>query len=86
MMVDITKGLEKTLYEVNMLEYTKKVKVVYTRAEEELIEFMNICKLKDSEVMFFPYNNAVLDKDVVKEVEKISPDTHQPKRFGNKDK
>lgn len=56
MMVNVTK-----VYDVNMINYTEQLKVVYPRAEEELIDFLNICKLIDSEVILFPRCNAVFD-------------------------
>lgn len=36
---------------MNILDYAEKVKVVDPNAEEELINFLNHCKLKGYEVM-----------------------------------
>lgn len=64
-MVEVTEDLK-----VNMVEVTKdldmevegkvgenseeQMKVVYPKAEEELVDFLNLCKLKYSEVMLCP--------------------------------
>lgn len=40
--------------EVSYSKYTEKVKEVYPTTEEELIDFLNRCKLKGSEVVFMP--------------------------------
>lgn len=84
LLVDVTKGLNTKIDEVNMLKYNEQVKVVYPRYEEELIDFLNKCKLKYSEVMLCPSYIAVFDKEVLKEVEKIRPHSYQPKRLVNK--
>jgi len=44
----------------------KKTKVAYPKAEEELIDFLNMCKLNNYEVMFFPICISVFDKDATK--------------------
>lgn len=40
--------------EVSKVDYIEKMKVVYPKAEEELIDFLNRCKIKGSEVMLCP--------------------------------
>ncbi|MCI93186.1 hypothetical protein A2U01_0114484, partial [Trifolium medium] len=35
-------------------EYEKKVQKVYSDAEDELVDFLNRCKLNNSEVMLCP--------------------------------
>lgn len=42
------------------------MKVVFPKAEEELIDFQNKCKLKDSEVMLCLRYSVVFDKEVQK--------------------
>lgn len=68
-----------------MLDYTKQMNVAYPRAEEELIDFLNGCKLKDSKVLLCPRSSVVFDKEVSKEAEKIRIYTQQPNKFGKKD-
>lgn len=82
LMVDVTKGLDTKTDEVNMIDCNEQVKLVFPRAEEELIDFLNKCKLKDFEVVLFPCYKIVFDKEVAKEVEKIIPRSHQPHIFG----
>lgn len=41
MMVNIGEGLDKDVEEVSMLGYIEKMKVVYPKVEEELIDFLN---------------------------------------------
>lgn len=53
--------------------YKEKMKVVFSKAEEELIDFLNRCKLNDSKIMLCPCCNTILDKEVAKELEKITP-------------
>lgn len=40
-MVDIVEGLDTKVDEVNMLDFTEKMKVVYPKVEEELFDFLN---------------------------------------------
>lgn len=86
MIVDVTEDLDTKVYEVNMLDYVEQMKVVYPRVEEQLIHFLNRCKIKDSEVMLFPHYSAVFEKEVTKELEKVGPYNHQPIRLGKHDK
>ncbi|MCI30363.1 hypothetical protein A2U01_0051572, partial [Trifolium medium] len=44
-------------------EYCEKIKVVYPQAEEELVDFLNRCKLNNKEVMLCPRCSAVCDKE-----------------------
>ncbi|MCI81229.1 hypothetical protein A2U01_0102502, partial [Trifolium medium] len=44
-------------------EYEKKVREVYPNAEEELMDFLNRCKLNNSEVMMCPRCSTVCDKE-----------------------
>lgn len=59
------------------------MKMVFPKAEEELINFMNICKLGDFEVMLCPCCIAVFDKEAMKELEKTNP--YQSKKVGQQD-
>ena len=42
-------------------------------AEEELIDFLNRCRLKNSEVMLFPGCISLFDKEVTKSHENVAP-------------
>lgn len=50
-----------------MEDYVEKMKVVYPRAEEELIDFLNKCKIKCSNVMLCPCCSAAFDKEATKD-------------------
>ncbi|XP_045797576.1 uncharacterized protein LOC123891716 [Trifolium pratense] len=52
-------------------EYYEKMKVVYPRAEEELIDFLQRCKLNKSEVMLCPRCSAVFDKKAIEGLNKF---------------
>lgn len=51
----------------------------YPKHEKELINFLNQCKLEDSEVMSCPRCSSVFDKEAAKEMEKTNP--YQAKKF-----
>ncbi|PNX54353.1 hypothetical protein L195_g047971, partial [Trifolium pratense] len=54
-------------------EYEKRVREVYPNAEEELVDFLNRCKLKNSEVMLCPRCSAVCDKEVTAGLQSVVP-------------
>lgn len=66
-MMDISKTTE-----VVEPDYQKKMKVVFPKDKEELIDFLNQHKLKDSEVMHSPCCSAVFDKEATQELEKTN--------------
>lgn len=72
-MVEITEDSHLKAGEESMLDYVEKVKVVYPRVEEELIDFLNRCKIKGSEVMWFPRCNNVFDKKATKGLRDFKP-------------
>lgn len=51
----------------------------YPKAEEELADFLNLCWLKDFDVMMCLRCNSVFDKEVAKEREMTNP--YQAKKF-----
>lgn len=57
--------------EMNMYDYTKKVKEVYPKPKEDLIDFQNCCKVKDYEVLLLTRCSAVFDKEEIKDHEKV---------------
>lgn len=61
-----------------MIDYTKKIKVVYLKVKEELIDFLNRCKIKGSEIMLCPCCNIVFNKEAKKSLENIKP--RQPRK------
>ncbi|XP_045822090.1 uncharacterized protein LOC123914975 [Trifolium pratense] len=54
-------------------EYYEKMKVVYPGAEEELIDFLQRCKLNKSEVMLCPRCSSVFDKKATEGLNKFIP-------------
>ncbi|PNX91295.1 hypothetical protein L195_g047425 [Trifolium pratense] len=54
-------------------EYYEKMKVVYPGAKEELIDFLQRCKLNKSEVMLCPRCSAVFDKKATEGLNKFIP-------------
>lgn len=78
LMVDIVETTE-----ANEPNYQEKLKVVFPKAEEELIDFLNQCKLKDFEVMLCPRCSSVFDKEAPKKLE--NPNTEYMKKFGHRD-
>jgi hypothetical protein len=58
-------------------EYVEKVKMVYPRAEEELIDFLQRCKISNTEVMLCPRCSAVFDKKATDGLNKFVPFTEK---------
>jgi hypothetical protein len=54
-------------------EYNKKVQTVYPNAEEELVDFLNRCKLHNTEVMLCSKCSAVCDKEALVSLKKYVP-------------
>lgn len=73
MMVNTGEGLKTNVEEVSMLDYTEKMKVVYPKDKEKLIDFLNMCNIKGSEVMLWPYWSAVFVKELVEDLKKSIP-------------
>lgn len=65
--MDITESTE-----VVEPDYEEKMKVIFPKAEEGLINFLNRCKLKNFEVMLCPCCSAVFDREATKELEKTN--------------
>ncbi|WJX34135.1 hypothetical protein P8452_22274 [Trifolium repens] len=66
------------------------MKVVYPRAEEDLIDFLNRCKLKNKGVMLCARCSAVCDKEATAGLKKFQPATNRqeakPKQYQDKEK
>jgi len=52
-----------------------KAKEAYPMAKEELIDFFNRCRLKNSEVMVCPRCSSVFNKEATKSLEKFIPES-----------
>lgn len=78
-MVDITKDAKHVEEIAPEPQFDEKIKTTYPTAEEELIDFLNRCKLKNSEVMLCPRGSAVFDKMTSKGLEGSTP---KPKKRG----
>jgi hypothetical protein len=57
------------------LQFDEKEKAAYPMAIEELINFLNRCRLKNSEVMVCPRCCSVFDKEVTKSLENVVPES-----------
>jgi hypothetical protein len=62
MMVEAMEVTDVQIQEIHEEEYTEKIKVVYPHAEEDLIDFLNRCKLDNKGVMLSLRCSAVCDK------------------------
>jgi hypothetical protein len=71
--VDPTADAAAPIKAMPVEEYEKKVQEVYPAAEEQLVDFLNRCKLNNSEVMLCPRCSAVCDKEVVTCLRNVMP-------------
>ena len=65
-------------------QYEEKIQVVYPKAEEDLIDFLNRCKISGFPVMMCPRCRAVFDKKAEKNVEGFRPKTKQKGKWIDK--
>ncbi|KAK2388635.1 hypothetical protein QL285_062295 [Trifolium repens] len=73
-MVEVTEAdAAASIKAIPEAEYEKKVQEVYPAAEEQLIDFLNRCKLNNSEVMLCPKCSAVCDKEAVTRLKSMLP-------------
>jgi len=56
-------------------QLVKKMEVAYPKAEEDLIDFLNRCKISNTHAMLCPRCSAVFDKEAAKSVEGFLPHT-----------
>jgi len=54
-------------------QFAEKMKTTYPKAEEDLINFLNRCKISNTNAMLFPRCNAMFDKEAAKSVEGFRP-------------
>lgn len=71
LMVEIYEDHIPKIEDMNMLDYPKKVKVVYPNAEEELINLLIQCKIERFEVMLCLKCSTVFEKEATKDLEGI---------------
>ena len=64
--------------------YAEKIHVVFPKAEEDLIDFLNICKISGSPNMLYPRCNTVFDKEAAKKVEGFRPQSKRKGKWVNK--
>jgi len=65
-MVEVS-GNPKDVDEITQeLQFYEKAKSTYPMAEKELIDFLNLYRLKNSEVMLCPRCSSVFDKEATK--------------------
>jgi hypothetical protein len=68
-----TEGHECNDARVTEEKYTEKIQVAYPKAEEELTDFLNICKIINFAVMLCPRCSAVFDKEAANTIEGFRP-------------
>ena len=56
-------------------QFVEKMEVAYPKAEEDLIDFLNRCKISNTNVMLCPRCSAVFDKEAAKSVKGFLPYT-----------
>jgi len=72
-MVNITKDAEHVEETDTQPQFDKRLKTTYPITEEEFIDFLNRCKLKDSEVMLCPRCSVVFNKEATEGLESSIP-------------
>ncbi|KAK2409728.1 hypothetical protein QL285_045140 [Trifolium repens] len=73
MMVEAMKVTEVQAEKIPEEEYFEKMKVVYPRAEDDLVDFPNRCKLENKGVMLCARCNGVCDKEATADLMKFQP-------------
>jgi hypothetical protein len=80
--MDISGGAQ--IIAIPETEYAEKIKVVYPQAKEELIDFLQRCKLNKIEVMLCPRCSAVFDKKATDGLNKYVPFAKNKGNWPNK--
>jgi len=68
-LVEATEGTKIITEVIFDFQFSEKMKVAYPTAEEELIDFLNCCRLNNSEVMLCPRCTAIFEKEDTKVLE-----------------
>ncbi|KEH41558.1 hypothetical protein MTR_1g052285 [Medicago truncatula] len=56
-------------------QFTENMKVAYLKVEEDLVDFLNRCKISNINAMLCPRCSAVFDKEAAKSIEGFQPQT-----------
>jgi len=64
-------------------QYQEKIQVVFPKAKEDLIDFLNRCKIYGSPVMSCPRCSAIFDKKAMKNVEGFLPQSKRKGKWAN---
>lgn len=83
-MVEAGEGLDMEIEHVIVDECDEKMKVIYPKAKEELIDFLNQYKLKYSEVMSWPRCISVFDKEASKILQGVKPSDLRKRKWRGK--
>jgi len=59
----------------------KKIEVAYPKAEEDLIDFLNRCKISNTNAMLCPRCSAIFNKEAAKSVEGFLPYTERKSKW-----
>jgi len=78
-MVEVSRSPKDADKIASKLQFDEKAKAAYPMVEEELIDFLNRCRLKNSEVMLCPICSSVFDKEAIKSLENVIPEFKERK-------
>ncbi|XP_006598506.1 uncharacterized protein [Glycine max] len=84
MMVETMELSQVQVQGISEEDYNEQMKVVYPQAEEDLIDFLNRCKLESKSVMLCPRCSAVCDREATEGLKKyqvINKGAEQNQRF-----
>jgi hypothetical protein len=70
MMVEAMEISQVQVQDISEEDYTEQMKVVYPQAKEDLVDFLNRCKLENKGVMLCPRCSAVFDKEATEGLKK----------------
>ncbi|MCI37050.1 hypothetical protein A2U01_0058274, partial [Trifolium medium] len=80
--MDLTGGAQ--LEAIPEEEYEQKIEEVYPSAGEDLIDFLQKCKLNNSEAILCPRCSAMFDKKATASLNKYVPFTKDRENWSNK--
>eukprot|EP00256_Glycine_max_P066604 XP_025981199.1 uncharacterized protein LOC100802634 [Glycine max] len=84
MMVETMELSHVQVQDISEEDYNEQMKVVYPQAEEDLIDFLNRCKLENKIVMLCPRCSAVCDREATEGLKKyqvVNKGAKQNQRF-----
>jgi len=65
-------------------QYEEKIQAVFPKADEDLIDFLNRCKISGSLVMLCPRCSTVFDKKAAKNIEGFQPQSKRKEKWADK--